>query len=1462
MKFLNNIDGAGRVVDDSTHRFVTDAEKEGWDAKTSNTGTITEVSAVTPIVSSGGNTPSISHAESGAEAGTYGDSVAQSPVSEGTFKVPYVEVDTFGHVTEISEHTVTLPAATQTKVRGTSGGTYVSGEITVEAGTGIDVTQEGQVITITNEKAGTVTGVTAGSGLSGGVINSSGTIALDTAYGDTVNPYALKTAKKFLAAPNGGDGVPGFRDILASDVPVLNQNTTGSSAKLTNARSITLGGDVSGTSTFDGSSDITITADVDVSGRNVFSNYSSDVVLLSGDAILEKMPKNRGFGVGAYTDTTVVIRIIGVIPSNGDWILSLSVLSSSLLNISIKMYDNTPQIFTNIPYDLVGIIVKDNIPSESEAINKSIEISINMLAEEECLFRDVKIEKGKIETDYSYSIEDIDYLFDSKLSLEDFIAGSVMDLVKSVDGVDSGLDSDLLDGHEGTYYTGYADSVSGTQIGVKYYGCVGDGVTDDTVNFQAAINGAISTGKALYIENGTYLITSRLEINSPLTMIGGNHDNSVILFGGTYQTETPYSASYWEESNAAISIAVDNCILSNFTLKSTGSKAVPSTSNGIVCHYPNGQSYNGSERLRLDNVDVMYFKAGLYLYAGWNRYISCCHFVDNQYGIKWFPLEEATVGCWASSGDVVVASQFIGNTIAGIWARGLFELMAWNCVFEYNEVPIHIEDCQDVTFKNCWNEANIHNLYVKGCARFEGGYNITSSTVDHVLSGGSDILSFASKTDNTITSGGDIVFKQQGGIITKGVSISSEVSNMIQNPYFQESSGGTGFIPSLATWDVYTSGYCFVSDTILYNGYNSFHYLATGLVTDYAFGLRTNFITIEVGKTYNFNFWAKTPSRAGIDSTGATIYVAYKNGSGDTILIDNRAITFVGDNSWEEKSFALTPAGDSVTIQVGFGCIRNGEMYISSPVFARADSIVANDVFLKVIPADTTKISVTNLSGIEVGKIPVVGGDGVLDMGGTPVHNMKIQDLDASAFLEIQTADVHAFITNTYDTLDSSIGNSKFSLNRATAGATMNGPINYAEASGTNTYVVTLGNAINAYAAGMMVSFKAVNGNTGASTINVNGLGAKNIKKNVIDEIVSGDIQTGQIVSVLYDGTNFQIISGSGSDGGNRLPVYSRTTLGVDSASVTIGIVGFDKGKDLLQVVANSTYLAGQGLDYSVSTDSLTIVKTSGTWNAGTVFDFSCFQMSDAASDALGMVVLESTFTAIANSTSVCTVGSSSYNPTYDKLKVYYKNVPMFVTDNYTVSGDGTTITLVGFTIDIGETIKFEVWKKVRQSLDGTDGSLIQNGSVAKTKLSTSVQTSLTNADLTTPVYGVWTPKLEGSTVAGVNTYSTQVGTYYKIGRLVHIEICLVMTAKDVAMAGVLIIKELPFPAALSASGLNIAAIYGITMSTPYLNQIVGQIGGNSITLIGLSNGSHDSIYVSGLSATAYIFCSADYLTI
>jgi hypothetical protein len=67
--------------------------------------------------------------------------------------------------------------------------------------------------------------------------------------------------------------------------------------------------------------------------------------------------------------------------------------------------------------------------------------------------------------------------------------------------------------------------------------------------------------------------------------------------------------------------------------------------------------------------------------------------------------------------------------------------------------------------------------------------------------------------------------------------------------------------------------------------------------------------------------------------------------------------------------------------------------------------------------------------------------------------------------------------------------------------------------------------ALSAYRTGQIYTFLANHANTGASTLNVDGQGAKAITKDVATPLIANDILAGQVVSVLYDGTRFQLLS-------------------------------------------------------------------------------------------------------------------------------------------------------------------------------------------------------------------------------------------------------------------------------------------------------------------------------------------------
>lgn len=81
-----------------------------------------------------------------------------------------------------------------------------------------------------------------------------------------------------------------------------------------------------------------------------------------------------------------------------------------------------------------------------------------------------------------------------------------------------------------------------------------------------------------------------------------------------------------------------------------------------------------------------------------------------------------------------------------------------------------------------------------------------------------------------------------------------------------------------------------------------------------------------------------------------------------------------------------------------------------------------------------------------------------------------------------------------------------------------------ASSTGTDTYAITLPNAPSSYATGQIFAFKADVANTGACTLNVNGLGAKSLKIYGLDPR-DNYIKVGSLVLCQYDGTNLQILS-------------------------------------------------------------------------------------------------------------------------------------------------------------------------------------------------------------------------------------------------------------------------------------------------------------------------------------------------
>ena len=102
------------------------------------------------------------------------------------------------------------------------------------------------------------TGTVSGVSLSG-TVTSSGNLTLGGTLSVTPSNFASQTANTVLSAPNGTNGTPTFRSLVAADIPTLNQNTTGTAANVTGTVAVANGGTGTATPALVAGTNVTIT---------------------------------------------------------------------------------------------------------------------------------------------------------------------------------------------------------------------------------------------------------------------------------------------------------------------------------------------------------------------------------------------------------------------------------------------------------------------------------------------------------------------------------------------------------------------------------------------------------------------------------------------------------------------------------------------------------------------------------------------------------------------------------------------------------------------------------------------------------------------------------------------------------------------------------------------------------------------------------------------------------------------------------------------------------------------------------------------------------------------------------------------------------------------------------------------------------------------------------------------------
>lgn len=253
------------------------------------------------------------------------------------------------------------------------------------------------------------------------------------------------------------------------------------------------------------------------------------------------------------------------------------------------------------------------------------------------------------------------------------------------------------------------------QFSVKDFGAIGDGVTDDTVAIQNAINACPIGGELLF--NGRFIITNELVINKQITIKGNSLQNPYNPVNNCYIKQTTQTKSIFKL------IAIDTLNTGNFAIYGSIFKNITlmgvSETNGCVSAIYTDTTVNSGNYVInncvFENLTILYCQIGINLIG-----IS----YHNKFNNVWF-YKCSSISCNLAFGS---------STILSVNAPNLF----YGCKIEQSLIGVSLYEDSSGTivvgknsefygcyFSTCGNAIKIKTsnaLLVNGCF-FENNTN-------------------------------------------------------------------------------------------------------------------------------------------------------------------------------------------------------------------------------------------------------------------------------------------------------------------------------------------------------------------------------------------------------------------------------------------------------------------------------------------------------------------------------------------------------------------------------------------------------------------------------------------------------------------------------------------------------------------------------------------------------------------